>query len=239
MRTSHLLLLLIYLIVSSCRTNENSFDASGTFEADEVVVSAELNGKLISFTVEEGDTLSKETVVGSIDAGNLSLQKEQVQATIAALREKTADVSPQVRLLQEQLQVQQSQLANLEREKTRTENLLKQDAATDKQLDDIVAQIEVMRRQMLVTQQQVRVQQTNVSTQNRSILSEGKPLQSRVAQLEEQLQKANIVNPVSGTVLTRYAAAGGNGCRQSPVQDRRPLCCHPSCLYYGRTVVAC
>ncbi|MEJ7740569.1 MAG: HlyD family efflux transporter periplasmic adaptor subunit [Chitinophagaceae bacterium] len=208
MRTSHLLLLLIYLIVSSCRTNENSFDASGTFEADEVVVSAELNGKLISFTVEEGDTLSKETVVGSIDAGNLSLQKEQVQATIAALREKTADVSPQVRLLQEQLQVQQSQLANLEREKTRTENLLKQDAATDKQLDDIVAQIEVMRRQMLVTQQQVRVQQTNVSTQNRSILSEGKPLQSRVAQLEEQLQKANIVNPVSGTVLTRYAAAG-------------------------------
>jgi HlyD family secretion protein len=94
------------------------------------------------------------------------------------------------------------------RERKRTENLLRQDAATGKQLDDINSQIDLLKRQMDVTQQQINVQRSNVSTQNRSILSEGKPLQKRVEQLNDQLERANIINPVSGTVLTKYAQAG-------------------------------
>ena len=111
-------------------------------------------------------------------------------------------------MLVDQLAVQQSQLNNLQHERTRIENLLKQDAATGKQLDDINAQIDVVKKQMSVTQQQINVQRSNVSTQNRSILSEGKPLQKRVEQLQDQLQRANITNPINGTVLTKYAQAG-------------------------------
>ena len=194
--------------VMGCNRNQNHFDASGTFEADEVNVSSEMGGKLISFKVEEGNQIPKDTVVGKIDAENVSLQKEQVEASIQALNQKTADVTPQVKMLQDQLQVQQSQLTNLHHERTRIENLLKQDAATTKQLDDINAQIDVVNKQMQVTQQQIDVQKSNVATQNRSILSEGKPLEKRVAQLQDQLDKSNIVNPINGTVLTKYAEEG-------------------------------
>src|ERR1700730_8772860 len=159
-----------------CNRNAEQFDASGTFEADEVIVSSELNGKLVSFKLEEGDSISSGSIVGKIDAVNLALQKEQVEASIKALSEKTADVSPQVRMLQEQYSVQESQLANLLHERTRIENLLKQDAATGKQLDDINAQIDVVRKQMAVAQQQIDVQISNIAAQNRSVLSEGKPL---------------------------------------------------------------
>lgn len=192
----------------ACNTNNHQFDAAGTFEVDEVVVSAEIPGKILSFTIREGDTIPKNKIVGEIDAENLSLQKEQVQASIQALSEKKNDVLPGVHLLEKQLAVQQSQLQNLLHEKIRFENLLQQDAATGKQVDDINAQIDVARKQLAVTQQQINVQRNNISTQNRSIMSEGKPLEKKVAQLNDQIQKANIVNPVSGTVITKYAEEG-------------------------------
>jgi len=194
--------------LAACKNNENKFDASGTFETTEVIVSSELNGKILSLNINEGDTVSSGRVVGTVDAEGISLQKEQVEASISSLSDKTADVGPQVQLLQNQLAVQQSQLSNLLHEKKRIENLISQDAATGKQLDDINAQIDVVKKQMSVTQQQIAVQRSNVSTQNRSILSENKPLQKRVAQLNDQLKRADVVNPINGTVLTKYAEAG-------------------------------
>jgi len=199
---------IIAVSLAACNSNKEKFDASGTFEADEVIVSSELNGKILSFDVDEGSVLKKDSTVGTIDAVNIALQKEQVEANIASLREKTSDVNPQVKLLQEQLTVQQAQLSNLEHEKKRIENLLKEDAATGKQLDDINYQVDALQKQMNVTQQQINVQKSNVSTQNRSILSEGKPLAKNIAMLEEQLSKSRIINPVAGTVLTKYAEAG-------------------------------
>jgi HlyD family secretion protein len=198
----------VAVIVTACNRNAPKFDASGTFEVDEVIVSAEQNGKLLSFNVSEGQAIPAQQVVGIIDAENLSLQKEQIQASIEALHDKTADVRPQVKLLQEQLSVQQSQLNNMLHERTRIENLLKQDAATGKQLDDMNSQIEVLQRQMDVTRQQINVQMTNTSTQNRTVLSEKKPLEKRVAQLSDQINKAQIINPVGGTVITKYAEPG-------------------------------
>ena len=202
--------IVVFLIMSmtACTSNREKFDASGTFEADEVIVSSELNGKILSFAVEEGSVLAKDSVVGTIDAINISLQKEQVEANIQALKEKTSDVSPQVKLLHDQLTVQQSQLENMLHEKTRLENLLKQDAATGKQLDDMNFQLESLQKQMNVTRQQINVQRSNIATQNRGILSEGKPLTKNIALLEDQLRKSRIVNPAGGTVLTKYAEAG-------------------------------
>ena len=195
-------------ILASCNTNKSSSDGSGTFEADEVIVSSELNGRILQLNLKEGDTLSKGTVAAVIDASNLELQKEQIEASISALKEKTTDVAPQVKLLQDQVNVQQAQLSSWEREKTRTENLIKADAATPKQLDDINSQIDVLKKQMDVTNQQIKVQLNNTSTQNRSILSEQPSLQKRVAQIDDQLQRSNVVNPINGTVLTKYAEAG-------------------------------
>jgi HlyD family secretion protein len=206
---NHKYLFIISLIlIAACDSNTMHSDATGTFEADEVIVSAEVPGKILSFNIDEGSQLSKDSVVGTIDATNLTLQKEQVDASIRALSEKTADLNPQVKLLEDQLQVQQSQLETMEREKTRTENLLKQDAATGKQLDDINAQIDVLNKQIAVTRQQIVVNKSNITTQNRGILSESEPLKKKVAQLEDQLQRANILNPINGSVLAKYAEAG-------------------------------
>jgi HlyD family secretion protein len=202
------LFLILTIAFVACNGNGEKHDASGTFEADEVIVSSELNGKITELRIEEGSTLPKDSIVGKIDAENVSLQKEQIEASIQALNEKTASSAPQVKLLRDQLQVQESQLSNLMHEKTRIENLLKQDAATGKQLDDINAQVDVVKKQMQVTQQQINVQTNNISTQNRSILSEGKPLAKRAEQLQDQLNKANIVNPIAGTVISKYAEAG-------------------------------
>ena len=205
---NYFLFLFSLLLLQACHSKKEEFDASGSFEADEVIVSSELNGQLLSFNVNEGDSLQQGQVVGSIDADNLALQKEQVEASIQSLSEKTTNVYPQVELLQDQLRVQQSQLNNLLHEKERIERLVKADAATGKQLDDITYQVDVTRKQIEVTRQQIAVQKSNVATQNRSILSEGKPLQKRAAQLQDQISKSQIVNPINGVVITKYAESG-------------------------------
>ena len=204
----NLFLIFLLFLFAYCSSKKNTIDVSGNFEADEVIVSSELNGQLLSFPVEEGDSLTQGQVVGNIEAVRIQLQKEQVEASIQSLVQKTYDVSPQVRLLQDQLKVQQAQMDNLLHERERLQRLIKADAATGKQLDDLNAQIDVANQQMKVTRQQIAVQQNNTATQNRSILSEGKPLQKQAAQLDDQLSKSKIVNPVSGIVLTKYAEQG-------------------------------
>ncbi len=100
------------------------------------------------------------------------------------------------------------QLATLQRERARFEKLVKADAATGKQLDDIIAQIELTEKQIAVTRRQMDVQRSQVGTQNRSILSEAAPMQKRAAQLEDQLQRGRVANPVEGTVLVTYVHEG-------------------------------
>jgi HlyD family secretion protein len=207
-RITYIPVLIAVAALFSCNRDVMKHDATGVFEADEVIVSAELGGKILSFYAEEGDTLSKGRTAAVIDATNLTLQKEQVEASMNALKEKTNDVQPQIRLLEEQIIVQQSQLATLEKEKVRFEKLVKADAATPKQLDDIEAQLDLVRKQVNVTHQQIAVQKSQVGTQNRSVLSEERPLQKRVAQLEDQVLRSNVINPVGGTVLITYVHAG-------------------------------
>lgn len=204
----HLQLLSIILVLASCAGKKEEGDASGYFEADEVVVSAQQNGQLLSFTVREGDKITENAVVGKIDVTGITLQKEQVEASIKALREKTADVQPQLLLVKKQLAVQEAQMKQLLHEQQRTVNLVKADAATPKQLDDLNAQIEQLQQQMNVTRQQLNVNAANTATQNRSVLSEKDPLERSVAQFDEQIRKGVIVNPVKGTVLARYALQG-------------------------------
>lgn len=196
------------LAFSSCHGGKNQFDAQGTFEATEVMVSPEISGHLISFTVHEGDGLKTGQEVGKIDDSNLSLQKEQVQASVDALKMKTGSEVPQVQLLTDQLAVQSTQLNNLQKELARTEKLIKNDAATEKQADDIRYQIEALQKQMQVTRQQIEVHRSAVALQNRTILSETDPLRKREDQIADLIEKSRIVNPVGGTVLATFAEAG-------------------------------
>lgn len=197
-----------FLMLSGCRSNNTSADATGTFEADEVIVSAEISGKILSLNLEEGSVLGKDSLVGTIDPVPLQLQKAQVEATIQTLQQKTMDVRPQVQALRDQIAVQHTQLDNAIYERARIERLVRADAATTKQLDDQNMQIALLRKQIAVNEQQIKVQETVTATQNRSVLSEYKPLSKSVQQLDDQLSRARVINPVGGTVLTKYAMAG-------------------------------
>lgn len=196
------------VIFASCNGNKNNYDASGNFEADEVIVSAQQNGELLSYSVNEGQRLQQEAVVGQIDVTIPKLQKEQTEASISALKEKTTTSNEQVDVVKKQLAVQQSQLNNLYKERQRTQNLVTEDAAPRKQLDDMNAQIDQLQKQMAATRQQIDFYNSNTATQNRSILSEKAPLQKTVEQFQEQINKGQIVNPINGIVLTNYALKG-------------------------------
>ncbi|MCC8426401.1 HlyD family secretion protein [Mucilaginibacter sp. UR6-11] len=209
MKTSlYLLATLLLTGLTGCHLSDQLSDASGTFEVDEVIVSAEVPGKIVALNIDEGSVLKKDSVVGFIDAVPLELQKAQVEATMQALHQKTMDVRPQIQLLKDQLAILNTQLANAIRERNRTEKLIKADAATTKQLDDWNNQIELIQKQITVNRQQIRVQQTSTGTQNSAVLSEYQPLRRSVAQIDDQLKRTHITNPVNGTVLTKYAMSG-------------------------------
>lgn len=192
----------------ACGNKNNQFDAQGSFEAEEIMVSPEVNGRIVAFDIQEGDTLSAQQVVGKIDDTNLHLQKEQVEASIDALSQKTTDVKPQVAYLNEQLSLQSVQLKNLEKELTRAEGLFKKDAATAKQVDDLRYQVEALQKQMDVTREQIKLQQSINANQNRAILSEQKPLEKRASQIEDLVGRSSIINPINGTIIARYSEVG-------------------------------
>ena len=214
--------LLTAFTLFSCNNSDNSYDASGTFEADELMVTAKANGTILQLNVEEGQQLTINEKVGEIDPRNVQLQKEQVVASMDAIEQKTNSALPQIQVLQSQISGQsanvsilQEQLQNAVRERNRTANLVAKDAATKKQLDDANGQIKVIQKQIIaaqsqlsVLQQQISTTKENVSIQNRAILSERKPTEKKVEQLDEQLKNNTIESPISGMVLTKYLNQG-------------------------------
>ncbi|MEP6746715.1 MAG: HlyD family efflux transporter periplasmic adaptor subunit [Bacteroidota bacterium] len=200
--------LVLMIISTSCSNNENDYDASGNFEADEVIVSAQQTGVLLSLAINEGDKVKEGATVGQIDVTIPVLQEQQAQATIRSLQNKTSSAVEQNDLVKRQLVVMQAQLDQQLKEKTRTENLVKADAATRKQLDDITAIIDQLQKQTAVTKQQLKVNSSNTSTQNKSILSEKSPLEKTVEQYQELVKRGQVINPVTGIVLTKYALKG-------------------------------
>jgi multidrug efflux pump subunit AcrA (membrane-fusion protein) len=212
------------LIFTACNSHKLVTDASGVFESDEVIVSSEQNGKLLSFPVQEGDTLARNAIVGQIDMSNTILQKQQVQASIAALREKTTNPHPQTELIKRQLAVQEVQLAQQLRERSRTENLLKADAATQKQLDDINSMIDQLQKQIEVSKQQIALDESNIATGNRSVLSEQAPLEKSADRQPHQRNGADQV----------CFAGRDDDHGQGPVQDRQRRYGHAARLCYRK-----
>lgn len=189
-------------------TQSKNYDATGNFIADEVIVSAQQNGQLISYNVQEGQTLTEGQKVGQINTEVLQLQKQQVEATIATLKNKTLNPDDQAALIQSQYEVQKAQLEQQQHELSRVKQLVAGGAATQKQLDDLTAAVSQLQKQLAVTQNQLKASLTNINTQNNSILSQEAPLQKSAQALQTQIEQAAIINPITGTVLVNYALKG-------------------------------
>lgn len=192
-------------ILASCTSNNNKYDASGTFEAVETIVSAEANGVIKKFDVTEGQNLTAGQEIGYIDSTQLSLRKKQLEAQVRATGSRLPDIALQTNFYKQQLAVTQVRLNNLKREQTRIQNLVKADAATTKQLDDINAQVEETEKQLNVIQKQDAAQASVLNTQTSGLRSDVLPLIAQIEQVEDQLVKSKIINETKGTVLTKYA----------------------------------
>ena len=184
---------LLSLLAVGCG-NRGDFDATGTFEATEVTVSAEANGRILCFDVEEGDSVEAAVPVGAIDTVQLYLQKLQLERQVASARSSRPDVRKQATALREQIAQQQT-------ERRRVENLLKDGAATTKQLDDIDAQLKIL-------QGQLDALLSTLHNNLASIDENSSAIELQIAQIEDRLSKCRIVSPVGGTVLAKYAEAG-------------------------------
>ena len=181
------------VLAVSCGT-EAEFDAQGTFEATEVVVSSEATGRILNFEVEEGMAVEANQIVGAIDSVQLHLQRKQLVAQQSALLGSRPDVKKQVAALREQIAKQNEELR-------RVENMLKDGAATKKQKDDIEAQIKILERQLDAT---LSTLSKNTSTINDNSVA----LEAQIAALDDRISKCSILSPVGGTVLVKYAEAG-------------------------------
>jgi HlyD family secretion protein len=200
-------LALAYLF-SACNSGNGDFDATGTFEADEIIVSSETAGRILQFDAEEGARLKEGELTVLIDTTSLSLQSEQIAASIEALSEKTTSLAPYIQTLEQQVEVQKTLKKTAERERNRIANLVKEDAATQKQLDDAQSQFEIATSQLALAERQLEQQKNTINTQNRSILSEQQPLEKRKAQVDDQLNRTQVLSPIEGTLLLKYAEEG-------------------------------
>lgn len=177
----------------SCNSNSN-FDAQGTFEATEVIVSAESNGRIIDFDIQEGENVSKDSVIGAIDSVQLDLQRKQLKAQQSALLSSRPDVQKQLATLREQIEKQK-------RELNRVTNLLKDGVATQKQQDDIITLIKQLESQESATL-------STLKNNRASIDDNVVALNAQIASLDDRIQKCKITSPIKGTILTKYAEKG-------------------------------
>ena len=173
---------------------KREFDAQGTFEATEVTVSSEANGRIISFNIEEGNMVDANTIIGTIDSVQLYLQRKQLEAQQSALLASRPDIKKQVSSLKEEIAKQKVELK-------RIGNMLRDGAATQKQYDDIEAHIRILEGKLDAT--------LSTLTKNASTIDDNSAaLEAQISALDDRIEKCKIVSPINGTVLVKYAEAG-------------------------------
>lgn len=188
---------IVYIVAAmlavSCST-ETKFDAQGTFEATEVIISSEAAGRILNFDIEEGMAINADEPLAVIDSVQLHLQRSQLEAQLSALLNSRPDVQTQVASLREQI-------ATLKVEQRRIENMLRDGAATEKQKDDVDAQIRILESQLSAT---LSTLNTNTSTIN----SNAEAIRVQISALDDRIAKCRATSPISGTVLVKYAQEG-------------------------------
>jgi HlyD family secretion protein len=171
----------------SCNKNNDKADGYGNFEATEVTISAEANGEIEYLKLEEGDVLEPNNQVGLIDTTQLHFNKQQLIASKSTVYSKSENVLSQIKVLQEQLK-------NTLIEKKRIQNMFAENAATKRQVDEIDGKVSVIQEQI-----------KSVQTQNAPIVNEVKSIDVQIEKINDQIEKSKIINPIKGTVLSKYA----------------------------------
>ncbi|MCG8309087.1 MAG: HlyD family efflux transporter periplasmic adaptor subunit [Cytophagales bacterium] len=194
MKTYFFSVFICLLLLQACGNEKRLTDATGVFEATEVIVSAEASGKILALNIREGDALTRDQVVGLIDSTQLHLTKKQLEANKITVLSGRPDV-------QAQIEATEREIAKQEREKERIEKLLAGDVATQKQLDDIESLI-------LILKARLRSQKSNLSNSVNSVDAQSNSIDVQIEQLEDRIEKCNIKSPISGTVLVKYAEQG-------------------------------
>ncbi len=193
MKSIYFFITAMSVIFTACNSS-SEFDATGTFEATEIIVSSEANGKLFFLNAEEGSRLTRGEEVGLVDTVQLYLKKLQLVASMKSVEKQRPDIRKQIAATREQI-------ATAKRERARVENLLKANAANQKQLDDWDSQLALLQRQL-------DAQISSLQNSTESLNEQSSSVAIQVAQVEDQLQKCHIFSPISGTVLSKYAEPG-------------------------------
>ena len=181
-------------ILSACNDKDKQHDATGIFEATEINIAARNTGELLQFDIAEGQNVEAGKPLGYIDTTQLHLKKLQLLANLKAVGSRHYNVSKQIASLQQQIATQKN-------EQKRFENLMKSNAANQKQLDDIGAQIALLEKQLAA-------QTETLENSNKALSGESLALEAQIAQLDDQIQKSIVISPIKGTVLSKYAQQG-------------------------------
>jgi HlyD family secretion protein len=187
---SKTLLIIVASILSGCNNKTKEADAYGNFEATEVIVSAETNGKIQQFNTTEGSEIDKGAEIALIDTTLFHLQKDEIYATMKSVRTRISSINSQNDILNQQI-------ANLGINISRIEKMLKDDAATQKQYDDLTGQVAVLQKQIAAN-----------NTQRASVAAEISVYESKIATLNEQIKRSDVKSPLKGTIIEKYSEAG-------------------------------
>ncbi|MGB4540268.1 MAG: HlyD family efflux transporter periplasmic adaptor subunit [Prolixibacteraceae bacterium] len=178
------------VLIAGCRHGKESADAYGNFEATEVLVSAETNGRILRFSLTEGSEVEEGMEIALVDTTFFHLQKAELEANRESIRTR-------LRTLDAQNGILRQQVANLTREITRMEKLLLSEAGTQKQYDDLTGQVEVLNKQIAAN-----------NTQKASVWAELSVVDSKKALPDEQLKRCSIKSPLKGTLIEKFAKKG-------------------------------
>ncbi len=194
MRTDNYILAVAALMLAACGNNEKEYDATGTFETTETTVFAEQSGRLMAFSVNEGDETDASVEVGLIDTTQIWLKIQQLDATKKVYNSQKPDMEAQIATTQQQL-------LKAQQEEQRYKELVTDGAAPSKMLDDASSNVKVL-------QKQLAAQQSALATSTRSLDKQSDMVDVQVRQLRDQLRKCHIVTPAKGTVLEKYVERG-------------------------------
>ena len=188
------ILLLAVVLLAGCNSKKQQADASGVFETKEIIISAKGSGEIMYFNVEEGQKVKAFETFGYIDTTQLYLKKLQLEINAKAIKNQFVDIYKQTAALEQQI-------ATAKTEKTRIENLLKSEAATPKQLDDMNAQIAVLEKQL-------EAAKTSMQQSNSGVEDTKSSVSVQIAQINDQIKNSIIQSPIDGTILAKYAEQG-------------------------------
>jgi HlyD family secretion protein len=184
------LIIIVVVLLSGCKSKTELADAFGNFEATEVIVSAETNGRIIKFTPLEGSQIEKDSSIALIDTTMFHLQKSEIDAGMNSVRTRINSINAQNAILTQQIE-------NLNINVSRIERMLKDDAATQKQLDDLTGQTAVLQKQI-----------ASNNTQKASVAAELSVNETKIATVNEQIRRSTVKSPIKGTIIEKYSEAG-------------------------------